>query len=188
MEQIASIAAPVCTTIAALIVASNFGARITGYGFVVFTIGSIAWALLGLITGQSNLLWQNVVLTALNLFGIWRWLGRQARIEEGAAAAAQESKAEPGETLFPVSILDKAAILSSEGKEMGNCVDAMAGCRSGRLDYLVLSEGGVGGVGETLRRIAWTECRVDGDQVRSVLAASRFQSLDEVEPDNWPAR
>lgn len=188
MEQIASIAAPVCTTIAALIVASNFGARITGYGFVVFTIGSIAWALLGLITGQSNLLWQNVVLTALNLFGIWRWLGRQARIEEGAAEAAQESKAEPGENLFPVSMLGKAAILSSEGKEMGNCVDAMAGCRSGRLDYLVLSEGGVGGVGETLRRIAWTECRVDGDRVRSVLAASRFQFLDEVEPDHWPAR
>jgi len=188
MEQIASIAAPICTTIAALIVASNFGARITGYGFVVFTIGSVSWAVLGLITGQSNLLWQNVVLTALNLFGIWRWLGRQARIEEGAAAAAHDSKAEPGETLFPVSLLSKAAVLSSEGKNIGHCVDAMAGCRSGRLDYVVISEGGVGGVGETLRRIAWADCRVDSDQVRSALAASRFQALEEVERDHWPAR
>jgi hypothetical protein len=30
MEQIASIVAPVATTIAAFVVASNFGARITG--------------------------------------------------------------------------------------------------------------------------------------------------------------
>jgi hypothetical protein len=188
MEQIASITAPVCTTIAALIVASNFGARITGYGFVVFTIGSVAWALLGLITDQPNLLWQNVVLTALNLFGVWRWLGRQARIEEGAAAAAQESRAEPGEDLFPVSMLAKATLVSSEGQEMGHCVDAMAGCRSGRLDYLVVSEGGVGGVGETLRRVAWADCRVERDEVRSTLAASQFRSLQKVEPDRWPAR
>jgi len=188
MEQIASIAAPVCTTIAALIVASNFGARITGYGFIVFTLGSVAWALLGLMTGQPNLLWQNVVLTALNLFGIWRWLGRQARIEEGAAVAAQESRGVPGKDLFPVSILAKATLVSSEGQEMGHCVDAMAGCRSGKLDYLVMSEGGVGGVGETLRRIAWADCRVEGDEVRSVLASSQFRSLQEVEPDHWPAR
>jgi hypothetical protein len=188
MEQIASIAAPVCTTIAALIVASNFGARITGYGFIVFTIGSVAWALLGLITDQPNLLWQNVVLTALNLFGVWRWLGRQTRIEEGAAAAAQESRAEPGEDLFPVSMLAKATLVSSEGQAMGHCVDAMAGCRSGRLDYLVVSEGGVGGVGETLRRVAWADCRVERDEVRSTLAASQFRSLQKVEPDRWPAR
>ncbi|HEU5067282.1 MAG TPA: PRC-barrel domain containing protein [Sphingomicrobium sp.] len=188
MEQIASIAAPVCTTIAALIVASNVGARITGYGFIVFTLGSVAWAVLGLMTGQPNLLWQNVVLTGLNLFGIWRWLGRQARIEEGAAAAAQESRAEPGEDLFPVSMLAKAAVISSDGKEVGKCVDAMAGCRSGRLDYLVMSEGGVGGVGETLRRIAWADCRVEREEVRSALAASQFPSLQEVDPDRWPAR
>lgn len=188
MEQIASIAAPVCTTIAALIVASNFGARITGYGFVVFTIGSVAWALLALITEQSNLLWQNVVLTALNLFGVWRWLGRQARIEEGAAAAAQESRAEPGENLFPVSIFTKAAIVSAEGAKMGNCVDAMAGCRSGRLVYLVMSEGGIGGVGETLRQVSWSRCQVEGEEVRTGLATSQFRSLEEVEPDRWPGR
>ena len=187
MEQIASIAAPVCTTIAALIVASNFGARITGYGFIVFTIGSVAWALLGLMTGQSNLLWQNVVLTALNLFGVWRWLGRQARIEEGAAVATEQSRAEPGEALFPVSILTKAGIVSADGTAMGNCVDAMAGCGSGRVDYLVLSEGGLGGVGETLRRIEWKHCGIEGEVVKTTLAASQFPSLEEVEPDHWPA-
>ena len=69
MESIASWVAPIATTIAALMTASNLGSRVTGYGFVVFTIGSIAWAALGIATGQPNLLWQNVILTGLNLFG-----------------------------------------------------------------------------------------------------------------------
>ena len=95
MEQIATWVAPIATTIAALMTASNLGSRITGFGFVVFTVGSLAWLTLGIATDQPNLLWQNIILTLLNLFGIWRWLGRQAKFEEGAehAAAASERKA-----------------------------------------------------------------------------------------------
>ena len=91
MENIAIWVAPIATTIAALMTASNLGTRVTGWGFVVFTAGSLAWLTLGIATGQANLLWQNVVLTLLNLFGIWRWLGRQARIEDGAKSAAAAS-------------------------------------------------------------------------------------------------
>ena len=78
MEQITSWIAPVASIAGVLITASNLGARITGYGFIVFTIGSIAWTLLGLSTGQPSLIWTNALLTFLNIFGIWRWLGRQA--------------------------------------------------------------------------------------------------------------
>lgn len=188
MDQIASIAAPVTTTLAALIVASNLGARITGYGFIIFTIGSVAWALLGLTTGQPNLLWQNVALTALNLFGVWRWLGRQARFEEGATAAAEDSRRKAGEDLFPVSILTRGSVLSADGAQIARCVDGMAGCRSGRLDYLVISEGGLGGVGETLRRVPWTGCRVEEGVVKASFGASRLARLEQIEPDHWPAR
>jgi hypothetical protein len=62
MESIATWLAPIATTIAALMTASNLGTRITGWGFVVFTIGSLAWLALGIATGQSNLLWQNIIL------------------------------------------------------------------------------------------------------------------------------
>lgn len=188
MEQLASIIAPVATTLAALIVASNFGARITGYGFIIFTIGSIAWAVLGIATQQSNLLWQNVVLTGLNAFGIWRWLGRQARIEEGEELASQESRGTSGEDLFPVSLLTRAPMESADGEEAGRCVDAMAGCSTGRMQYLVMSDGGVAGIGETLRRVDWSECRVEGERIVTDLAKSRFHSLEVVEPDHWPAR
>ena len=46
-RSIAGWVAPVATTIAALMTASNLGSRITGYGFIVFTIGSIAWLYAG---------------------------------------------------------------------------------------------------------------------------------------------
>jgi len=186
MEQLASYVAPVATTIAALIVASNLGSRITGAGFIVFTIGSIAWALLGLATDQPNLLWQNAILTVLNLFGVWRWLGRQRRIEEGAETAAEDSKSSAGETLFPVSILGKARVMSSDGEELGRSVDGMAGCISGRLAYIVVSEGGVAGVGETLRRLPWAGCSVEDEQVMTALPRSRFCALKALEPDHWP--
>ena len=84
MDQIASWVATIATILAACMTASNLGSRITGYGFAVFTIGSIAWLALGLLTGQPALVWTNIVMTGLNLFGIWRWLGRQAKVEEGA--------------------------------------------------------------------------------------------------------
>lgn len=187
MQQIASFVAPVATTLAALIVASNLGARITGYGFVIFTVGSVAWTLLGYMTDQPNLLWQNVVLTGLNLFGVWRWLGWQARIEDGAESAAKDSAEDPGETLFPVSLLGKGRVISLDGHEVGASVDAMAGCRTGRLAYLVVAEGGVAGIGQTLRRLPWSGCSVDGDRVHAPIELSRICALDPLEPDHWPA-
>lgn len=188
MEQIASYIAPVATILAALITASNLGARITGWGFVVYTVGSIAWLAIGLTVGPSSLVWQNAILLPLDIFGIWRWLGRQARIEEGAEAAEKRSRREDGETLFPMSIITKAPVVSADGKEIGHCVDAMAGCRSGRLSYLVVAEGGVAGLGETLRRLPWEGCSVKDEKVNSAMPSAQFCSLQALEPDHWPAR
>ncbi len=89
MEQIANWVAPIATTLAAIMVAANLGARLTGFGFVAFSIGSVAWIAIGLATGQNNLVWQNAVLLAVNALGIWRWLGLRARYDRGAAAATR---------------------------------------------------------------------------------------------------
>jgi hypothetical protein len=187
MTDIISWVATAATVIAATMVAANLGARITGYGFVVFTVGSIAWFAVGLLTGQPALQWTNAVLTMLNLFGIWRWLGRQARVEEGARAAAEASEDTPGEALFPVSLLSRAPVRCG-ATDVGTCVDAMAGCRSGKLAYVVVSHGGVAGVGEQLRRLPWSNARVDGGAVVSNLTAERFSGLEELPKDEWPAR
>lgn len=176
------------TVTAALVTASNLGARITGYGFVIFLFGSVAWLIVGATTGQAALLWTNAILTLLNMFGIWRWLGRQSRIEEGGEAAAEASGHSPGEALFPVSLLVKAPILDRGGQEIGSCVDAMAGCDSGRLRYVVASEGGLAGVGETLRRLPWSDARVDDERLRLRLDGAGFCALPTIDRDEWPAR
>jgi hypothetical protein len=184
MAETISWVATVATVIAASMTAANLGSRITGYGFCVFLVGSLAWLATGLITHQPALMWTNVVLTVLNVFGIWRWLGRQAKVEEGARAAAEASEHVPGDTLFPISLLSRAPV-RNRGSEIGHCVDAMAGCLSGRLNYIVVSQGGVAGVGETLRRLPWSAARVDGDDV---ITDADPDGLEELPRDQWPAR
>ena len=188
METIATWVAPIATTIAALMTASNLGSRITGYGFIVFTVGSLAWLALGIITGQANLLWQNVILTGLNLFGIWRWLGRQAQFEDGGTAAQEHSADLASETLFPASLFTKAKLVGAGGAELGSSVEAMLGSRSGRPAYLVIAQGGVAGVGETLRRVEWRDARVEREQLVTTLTAADLAHTDKLARDQWPGR
>ena len=187
METTVSWVATLATILAASLTASNLGARITGYGFIVFTIGSIAWFTLGQLTGQPALIYTNIVMTALNLFGVWRWLGRQAKVEEGAQAAAEASGSTPGEALFPASLLTGAKVRCGD-THVGTCVDAMAGCSSGRLAYVVVSDGGVAGVGETLRRIPWRNAQVEDGELVATLDPQRFAQLETVSRDKWPER
>jgi hypothetical protein len=91
MESAANWVAPIATTIAAIMVAANLGSRLTGYGFIVFSVGSIGWMAVGWFNDQMNLVWQNAVLLGVNLIGIWRWLGLRARYEKGAQVAAEQS-------------------------------------------------------------------------------------------------
>jgi len=187
MADTISWVATVATILAASMTAANLGSRVTGYGFGVFTIGALCWTVVGALTHQPALMWTNLILMLLDIFGVWRWLGRQARVEEGARSASKASERTPGETLFPVSLLGHAAV-NCGSKEMGHCIDAMAGCRSGRLDYLVVSEGGVAGVGEKLRRLPWSDAHVDGETVVAHFAHDRFDSLEELQRDEWPGR
>jgi hypothetical protein len=150
-------------------------------------VGSVAWFTTGLLTDQPALVWTNVVLTFLNLFGVWRWLGREAQVEKGARTAARVSEEMPTETLFPVSLLNRASV-TVDGEQVGRCVDAMAGCGNGRLNYLVVSEGGIAGVGEVLRRMPWSSATVHGEEVVGRLTADQFKALEELPRDEWPAR
>jgi hypothetical protein len=184
MADIFSWAATALTIIAALMTASNLGSRVTGWGFVVFTAGAICWIAVGALTSQPALLWTNGALLFVDLFGVWRWLRRQAKVEEGARAAAQASEEARSETLFPVSLLGRAPVFAG-GEQVGQCVDAMAGCASGRLNYVVISQGGVAGVGETLRRLPWDRAQVDADKLTTQADPGR---LEELPRDQWPAR
>jgi hypothetical protein len=187
MAEIVSWIATVATVTAAFMTASNLGSKVTGYGFVVFTAGALFWVAVGAWTDQPALMWTNVVLTVLDLFGIWRWLGRQTSVEQGARAAAEASEVTPGEALFPVSLLTRGEI-ECDGEPLGTCIDAMAGRTSGRIAYVVVSHGGVAGVGETLRRLPWSRARMEEDRLEMLLSAEEFSRLPELAKDRWPSR
>jgi hypothetical protein len=187
MEHIAGWVAPAATMIAAVITASNLGARVTGCGFVVFLVGSLCWTIVGAASHQPNLLWTNGFLTVVNGVGIWRWLGRQARYEDGSRAAETRSAERRVPTLFSAAALPGRKLLGPDGAPLGTLVDGMLRCADGRLAYLVVRQGGVAGVGEQLHalepeEVVFTdeavECRLDGE------ALARTRPLT---TDAWPA-
>jgi hypothetical protein len=179
--------ATIATIVAASMTAANLGAKITGYGFAVFTAGALCWIAVGAMTSQPALMWTNVVLMFLDVFGIWRWLGRQAKVEVGGRAASEASERLPGETLFPVSLLSRATVRNG-ATDLGRCIDAMAGCSRGRISYIVVSQGGVAGVGETLRRLPWDHAKIVDETLVTELSVHAFEKLEQLPRDQWPAR
>lgn len=74
MKEALGYVAMISGTIAAVMVSSNVGRRITGYGFMVFTVSSVIWVIYGLQDTEMPLIIQNAVLTLINILGIYRWL------------------------------------------------------------------------------------------------------------------
>lgn len=186
-EQIAGWVALVATCAAALMTASNLGARVTGWGFVVFTVGSICWTTLGVVTGQQQLVLSNIFLTFVNLLGIYRWLGRQAKYADGSRRAAKRSERTRGPTLVSACTVLSAPVTDADGDRIATVVDAMLSREGRDLVYLVVARGGVGGVGERLHPLDPAAVEFEGDGVHSRLRADEIDGLPVLEPDRWPA-
>lgn len=69
--------AAISGAIAALMVAGDWGRRVTGWSFVLFCTGSVAWIIAGVIAGTPPLAAQNVVLLLINLYGVRQYLLRK---------------------------------------------------------------------------------------------------------------
>lgn len=186
MEEIAGWIAPIATTVAAMMTASNLGPRVTGWGFAVFVIASLAWIVVALATGQINLLLANGFLTLVNIVGVWRWLGREARWGQGANAAEQDSKPGPTPTLFPVSAIADAPVRGRGGEIVAHGVDAMAERGSGAITYLMVREGGTVGVGARLHALDWAHLRRCEDGFETDLDSAAVATLPEAEATRWP--
>jgi len=186
--DVAGWVAPVATMLAAMMTAANLGTRFTGWGFVVFLAGSIAWVTVAATTDQPNLLWSNLFLTLVNMIGIWRWLGRQAKLDDGAKLATERSEAAQAPALFPATMLQDHPLAGPDGQTIGRVAGAMVECGGGRISYLLVGEGGVAGVGERLHMLGWDDLRIAGDTLSSRLDARALAALPEVAPDAWPER
>ena len=179
--------APVATMIAAMMTAANLGVRITGWGFVVFAIGSVCWSIVGIVSHQPHLLVANAFLTLVNMIGIWRWLGRQAQYEKGGRKAAAKSMNAASPDLLPVGQLAGAKLIGRDGEAIGEVIDAMMS-RDGRLNYLVVSEGGLGGVGERLHAIDINEVSFEDVGVACGLDEHELSMRRQLTSGTWPTR
>ena len=71
--------------IAALIVSLDLGRRPTGWAFVIFVTSSLALIGWGFINDEGEGIGaQNVVLLAINLIGVYRYLIRKKPVHEAA--------------------------------------------------------------------------------------------------------
>ena len=186
MENIANWTATVVTIAAALMTAANLGARFTGWGFAVFALGSVAWIVTGFLSDLPSLLVTNSVLLLVNLFGVWRWLGRQARYEDSSARASERSRWARVPTLFSAGSLIGATVRRPSGEVRGKVVDAMLRCDDKGLAYVVISEGGIGGAGETLRAVPPEYLTFDEEEVVCALDDDAWRRLPPIEEDRWP--
>ena len=57
--------------LAALMLAGDFGRRVTGFGFILFCSMNVAWIAFAQIDDTGGLLWQNIVLFFVNLLGVY---------------------------------------------------------------------------------------------------------------------
>jgi len=186
LEQAADIIAPIATVIAAIMTAANLGPRITGYGFVVFTIGSIAWCIVGFSSGQTHLLLTNGFLAFVNLVGIWRWLGRIAKFDEGAKTAEAKSAEHAQPTLLSVGNIVDRPIAGRSGDKIATAVGLMAEADQGRLAYVIMGYGGLAGAGEKLVAAPWSEFSFCDDMLCVDFDADDLDRLPSVDPAAWP--
>lgn len=185
MLEIAQWLAPAATMIAALMTAANIGTRVTGWGFVIFTLGALAWCVQAWVTHQPNLLWSNGFLALVDAIGIYRWLGHRAKLEDGAKRATERS-VRRGRGLFPLHTLEGQALEDRDGTVIAHVVGAMAECASGQISYLVVRQGLAAPSGE-LRMIAWKDM-ASAQPLRMRLSREALQRQPIVTPERWPDR
>jgi hypothetical protein len=186
MLPLANWIASVATVGGALMTGANLGTRVTGWGFAVFAVGSLAWVITGLQGDDPSLVVTDGILLLVNLFAVWRWLGRQSRYEDSSAHAAARSRGAPVPTLFPAGSLVGASIKGPDDATRGVVAEAMLNCDDKSLAYVVVGEGGVAGAGETLRVLAPDALRLHGDTVRCDLTDAEWRALPTTEHRRWP--
>jgi hypothetical protein len=67
--------ATISGVIAAIMLAGDFGRKVTGFGFILFCTMNIAWILFAQSQPEGGgLTWQNSILFAVNLLGVYQYL------------------------------------------------------------------------------------------------------------------
>jgi len=186
LDGVAGWLAPIATMTAATMTAVNLGARLTGWGFVVFTVGSVCWVGVGFATGQTNLIASNGFLTLVNLVGCWRWLGRQRSIEDGGKSAAAASRRCAVPSLFTATSLAGMPVVADNRETVGKAVEGLIECGSGTISYVVVATAATAGIAEQLRAVASDAIAIQSDRIVLAMQPADFAAIAPLKPGDWP--
>jgi uncharacterized membrane protein YphA (DoxX/SURF4 family) len=92
--------ATISGVIAALMLASDLGRKVTGFGFVLFCTMNIAWIVHARSQPEGGgLMWQNGILFAVNLLGVYQYLlsAKNRRKMRAVKEAVEEFEAKEAE-------------------------------------------------------------------------------------------
>ncbi|HWT11447.1 MAG TPA: hypothetical protein VN231_01690 [Allosphingosinicella sp.] len=78
--------------LAAIMLAGDFGRRVTGFGFILFCTMNVAWIAFAQMDDTGGLMWQNIILFGVNLLGVWQYLlsPKNRRKMEAVAEAVEK--------------------------------------------------------------------------------------------------
>ena len=84
------------TVIAAALLASDLGRKVTGWGFVLFCAVAITWIVSGLTSDALPIAAMNGVLLLINAWGVWQYLlnPRKKKVIERVERAADRIERE----------------------------------------------------------------------------------------------
>lgn len=80
--------------VAAGLIASDLGRRITGWAFVLFVLVAFAWISAGLLTGNAPIVIQNIAMLFVNAWGVWQYLLNPRKKREIERMEALEKEAD----------------------------------------------------------------------------------------------
>jgi hypothetical protein len=91
--------ATISGVVAAIMLAGDFGRRVTGFGFILFCTMNIAWILFARMDDTGGLMWQNIVLFGVNLLGVYQYLlsPKNRRKMKAVKQAVEEFEAKEAE-------------------------------------------------------------------------------------------
>lgn len=95
----------------------------------------------------------------------------------------------PGPELMTAATLTGNDVLNLEGDKLGNVHDIMLDVPKGRVAYVVLSRGGVLGMGDKLFAIPWGALTLDTTRKCFILNvdAHRLEESDGFDKEKWPS-
>lgn len=81
-----------------------------------------------------------------------------------------------------------AKLTGPDGETIGTLVDGMMRCGDAALAYVVMTDGGVAGVGEQLYVLAADEITFAEERISSRLPIEAIRRRGPVQPGQWPSR